>query len=256
MSKPHLLLCLAVIFAARTVTASTDCYATFQNTKGPNAMSYCITANGNVLQIQGEGRSQLGAYEGYEVVVNDPFTGDQTSYYDYAVSESHFGASQIIQPNGPNTLPLKIIRQSSVSPNLTLEQNFRKDGTDSSILLVDMKVTFFQDWPRVRILLSRSADVVADEDAANTVASFGSHSILASKKDGHGLSLNLLSPIDDFTESSASDGSCFATHTPTASGVQACANYSMLLPHHFWNGRTCCDAFGASRKVTYQFKLF
>jgi len=257
MTKPSLLLCLAVCFTARTLAASTDCYATFQNTKGPNAMSYCITANGNILQITGEGVSQLGAYEGYEVIVNDPFTGDQTSYYDYAVSGARFGAPQIIQPHGPNTLPLKITRQSSISPSITLEQTFRKDASDSSALFVDMKITFFQDWPRVRIFLSRSADVVADADAGNTVASFGSHSVLASKKDGHGLLIGVVSPIDDFTESFASDGSCiFAFHAPASSGVQACATYSMLLPHHIWNGQTCCDAFGAARKVTYQYKLF
>ena len=120
-----------------------------------------------------------------------------------------------------------------------------------------MKITFFQDWPRVRIFLSRSADVVADADAGNTVASFGSHSVLASKKDGHGLLIGVVSPIDDFTESFASDGSCiFAFHAPASSGVQACATYSMLLPHHIWNGQTCCDAFGAARKVTSQYKLF
>jgi len=253
--KSCFVVCAVILVGVSWLHASTDCFSTITGTKGPNAISYCITANGNILQVKGEGLSQQGNFEGYEVKVVDPFTGDTTSYYDYGISGSGFNAPVIVQPNGANTFPLKITRTSSFSPSITLEQNFRKDALDPSIVLVEMKVTFFQDFPRVHIDMTRATDITADQDAAGTVKTVGLRSLLGAKPGGHGLLVSALSTVDDFTES-LTDECFFASHAPAASGVASCVSYNMLLPHHEWNGRTCCDAFGASRKVTFEYKLF
>ena len=254
--KLFALVIMVTLVGAPLLRASTDCYSTITGTKGPNAISYCITANGNVLQMKGEGLSQEGNFEGYEVQVVDPFGGSNSRYYDYGVSSFGFNAPVIFQPNGPNTFPLKITRTSIADVSITLEQTFRKDTSDPSILLIDMKVTIFRDWPRVHIDIVRAADITADQDPANTVQSVGSRSILSSKPGGHGVLLSTLSTVDDFTETWLEDCS-IAAHVPSASGTATCATYRMLLPHRVVDPATmCCAAYGASRKVTFEYKLF
>src|SRR5215469_17176886 len=81
-----------------------NCYATF-NTALPN---FCVTVNGNV------GNFYYPA--GYSQIYTDGYgiCDSGYSYYDIGTNNSgNWQASTIIEPGGPNTLPLTIKRTTS-----------------------------------------------------------------------------------------------------------------------------------------------
>jgi hypothetical protein len=239
--KHAVVIALVLHLTALLAAGTTDCYSTINNTKGPNAMSYCITATGNVLQIKGSGLNQLGNYEGYIIVDND----HSISYSDLATTSSHLSDPVIVQPNGPNTFPLKITRQATAGPMITLEQTFQKNS-DPSILIINMKITLWQDYPVGNYQIIRVADVVADQDPANTIVTQGRYSVLASKPNGHGLMLTGIGNLGGYT---------YLNEVECMGGTSICLNYGVHLPSHEWR-YGCCEAWGASRTVTFEYKLF
>jgi len=127
--------------AAPALAAATDCFATFTSGAGAQAFTFCVTQNGNVLRFEspaGVEHIRNGVFlEGYSIC--DHTLG--RSYFDLAeyVPNGEFGAPTIVQPNGPNTLPLTITRTTWDSI-YTLKQTFGRNGTDRSVT-VTMSVT-------------------------------------------------------------------------------------------------------------------
>ncbi|WGZ93238.1 MAG: hypothetical protein QJT81_15665 [Candidatus Thiothrix putei] len=93
--------------------SSGTCFATFSGGTGADAISACVTQDGNIMSFLTNGIEHINvdsfAFEGYAVC-----TGEGASYYDNApAGEFGWNDPVIVQPNGPNKLPLTITRTTS-----------------------------------------------------------------------------------------------------------------------------------------------
>jgi hypothetical protein len=122
-------------------TSGTDCFATFTSGSGATAFTFCVTSNGNILQLE--------APAGVEHIRNGVFLEGFTicdhtlnrSYFDLGqyVPNGDFGPPTIVQPNGPNTLPLTITR-TTFDFIYTLKQTYARNNTERSVT-VTMSMT-------------------------------------------------------------------------------------------------------------------
>lgn len=98
-------------------------------------MSFCITANGNVLNFTApQGFTQQFNREGYGAC--DFFNGNPVSYTDEAANDTgNWLNPTISQPNGPNTFPLTITRLTS-DGIWQLKQTFSQNTSDRYVKVV------------------------------------------------------------------------------------------------------------------------
>ncbi len=123
---------------AVTATADTECFSTHTSGAGETYFAFCISEHGNVVQLESpEGFEHLAVGvigEGYVLCSFEAFHG-----YDAGFAELGLLAPTISQPNGPNTFPLTITRDTS-DGKLRLRQTFSRDNSEKD-LRVTMTVT-------------------------------------------------------------------------------------------------------------------
>lgn len=120
-----------------SVPDTAACQSTFAFGSGLTYLSFCVTANGNVLYLTSpQGYQHFGGTEGYSLC--DAGTGNV--YWDYAAhgDDAAWGAPTVTQPNGPNTFPLTI-KRTTVDGIFTLTQKFTWN-TAEHIVAVSMTV--------------------------------------------------------------------------------------------------------------------
>ena len=164
-------------------------------------MNFCVTANGNIAKFDSPaGYTQMYA-EGYGAC---DITNSTVSYYDHEYAESgNWMSATIVQPNGPNTFPLKIVRTTSDGV-WTLTQTFSRNTKDQIIKVV-MQLKNNSAIDRTAFL-ERYADVDADGNTNTNYSDTGRNSAWTYYNDnygskGHGLTLRALP--DNFTRAGA-----------------------------------------------------
>ncbi len=124
--------CLLLICWALPAHATTVCSYAFTTGSGNASLGYCVTANGNILQIQTPfGQSMLGANgEGYGIC--DQNVGP-TNYTDYGVSDTgNWGSATVLSHSSTS---VKIAR-TTADGHWTLTQTISKVPTTYSIKVV------------------------------------------------------------------------------------------------------------------------
>jgi hypothetical protein len=180
--------------------ATNVCQSTFTSGKGAGYMKFCITENGNVAKFESpQGYSQMYA-EGYGVCDT---TASPLAHYDHEFGASgNWTASTIVQPKGPNTFPLTIVRSTS-DGIWTLTQTFSRTAASQTIKIV-LALTNNSAGTR-NAILQRYADVDADgsgnDDYSDTTdeTAWTYHSSMSIN---HGLALRAV-PGNTFTRSAA-----------------------------------------------------
>jgi hypothetical protein len=139
--------------------ATTTCQSTFTSGSGLKQLSYCVTANGNILNFTApQGFLQEFNREGYGIC--DFTTAPEVSYTDEASNDTgNWLNPTISQPNGPNTFPLTITRMTA-DGIWKLKQSFSQSPVDRSVKVV-MSFTNLTVVARSAFVL-RYMDVDAD----------------------------------------------------------------------------------------------
>jgi hypothetical protein len=103
---------VAIATLATTATADTNCNTLLSSGSGATLLRVCISSDGNVSAFQSpSGVEYLGTgtvVEGYQLC-----TSDGEAAYDAGFTELNWGVPTIVEPNGPNTLPLTIFRNTA-----------------------------------------------------------------------------------------------------------------------------------------------
>jgi hypothetical protein len=158
-----------------SVEASSACFSTHTNGTGPNLLKFCISNHGNVVQFESPAGAEhinvAPVGEGYIACSKAPTTGDIVAVgFDAGFAEENWGAPTITQPNGPNTFPLTITRettnpQPSVFGQFRLKQVFSRD-TNEKDLTITATLTNLLSVAREEVFLSRYYDA----DVNGTIA--------------------------------------------------------------------------------------
>lgn len=150
-----LIACTLPIQAQQGPDATTTCSYTFKIGAGQTYLAFCVTANGNITQIETpSGHQQMGpGGEGYGICNESP----AQNYTDYAVSDTGNWNPPIVVSK--STTSVKIARSTS-DGNWTLTQTFTITAKPSSITIV-MALKNNQAVPKVAYLV-RFADVNPD----------------------------------------------------------------------------------------------
>jgi hypothetical protein len=225
------------------------CQSTFASGSWQSYMKFCVTANGNIAAFESpQGKTQMYA-EGYGICETQvggyfPFT----EYFDHQKMESgNWNTPTMVQPNGPNTFPLQIIR-STTNGIWTLTQIFSRDTTAQTIKVV-MQLKNNSGTAR-GALLERYADVDADGNAGNNF-SVGRQTTgwtVNTYAFGHGLEIHTLP-------------NTFGGETLIVqpNGSQACTEKVLANPYAgdgalklIWGQSTV--AAGATKTVTFEYR--
>jgi hypothetical protein len=136
-------LCLVIVMGwAFAAKASNSCDTLLTFGSGATAMNVCISNEGNIVKFESPaGFEQIGQLntfrDGYAICSGNlpTFPNVPEGYNPGDVSvEALFGAPTVIQPGGPNTLPLTIVRDSS-SGTYRLTQIFARDTLRRTITI-------------------------------------------------------------------------------------------------------------------------
>jgi hypothetical protein len=134
-----------VLFGSSTAMAHNDCFTLLSSGAGPTLMTVCISQHGNLSKFESPaGFDQIGLgnlwRDGYSICTgNLPDFPNVPEGYDAGANEAGFGAAVIVQPNGPNTLPLTITR-TTTDGVYELKQSYAQDTTKRDIVIT-MKIT-------------------------------------------------------------------------------------------------------------------
>jgi hypothetical protein len=124
--------CFLLICWALPAHATTTCSYDFSSGSGNTYLSYCVTVNGNILEIQTPfGQNMLGANgEGYGIC--DQNVGP-TNYTDYGVSDTgNWGTATVLS----HSLTSVKIARTTADGHWTLTQTITKVPATSSIKVV------------------------------------------------------------------------------------------------------------------------
>lgn len=136
MTKINLKILLGVcLLSVLTATgwADSTCFSTYTNGSGDNAMNFCISRHGNILNFESPAfTTQLIDEEGYAVASGCGTPEAITRGGDAGRFEGGFGESTISQPNGANTFPLTITRDTTDGV-FRLTQTFSRDTLEKDI---------------------------------------------------------------------------------------------------------------------------
>jgi hypothetical protein len=142
--------------------ATTTCSYTFTSGSNNSYLSYCVTANGNIPQIETPfSHLQMGGGgEGYGICNESP----ATEYHDYATGDSgNWASARVVSKTSTS---VKIARSTS-DGNWTLTQTITQVATTSSITIV-MALRNNQAVSKVAYLV-RYGDVNANGGQLNTL---------------------------------------------------------------------------------------
>lgn len=196
--------------------STTTCSWSFATGSGIHNLTYCVTVNGNILQIQNLGTNLLRMNgEGYGVCdQNAPM-----NYSDYAVSDTGNWDSPILLSRSSSSVK---IARATADGRWKLTQTITKVPNTSSITVV-MALTNNQSVSDVAYLV-RFAD--AEELPGFWVTGF--NSVLASYNNGYfGLQLaNVNVPPFSFWQGYVQS---------VSTGPNACA-FAFNSPGGYWNG--------------------
>ena len=143
-----------------TVARSQTQQSCFQSGSGATFYRPCVSIHGNVFSIQApSGVEHVNAgypIEGYGIC------SDSGYVYDAGLTENGFGAQTISQPNGPNSLPLSIVRSGG---GWRLTQTYALDKLQRKID-VTMAVKNTTGSAMTNVTIARFVD--QDADGVNT----------------------------------------------------------------------------------------
>jgi hypothetical protein len=134
------LLILSVAGIWGTATASSTCFSTYTYGSGATLMNFCVSDHGNIPSFQSPAFiTPLIANEGYAIcrlVGTTPFTHgyDIGGHDPDSELESGFGLPTILQPNGLNTFPLTITRDTTDGV-FRLKQTFSRDTAEKDVTI-------------------------------------------------------------------------------------------------------------------------
>jgi hypothetical protein len=232
-----------------TPDATTTCQSTFSSGSGPSLFKFCITANGNIVQLEspaGFEHVRVGDFsEGYGICdVNA-----NKSYVDFASSAStNWNAATRTQPNGANTFPLTIKRTTS-DGLFTLTQVFSRI-TDERI--VKVTETLKNNVPVSKpVFLVRWMDVDADNTIDNDYADHGNDSAWDYEQAGHGVMVYVSAQaVKHFAN--ALDQTIFFVDPCTLAGsaTPAFGDNTIYAGYNFTLGST------GSKTVSFEYKRF
>jgi hypothetical protein len=115
------------------VLASDVCFSTHAWGSGASRLAFCVSGDGNLVQLESPQDAEhldVGVTgEGYVLCSFEALHG-----YDAGFDESGFLESTVVQPNGPNTFPLTIRRDTSDGA-LRLTQTFTRDTTEKDVII-------------------------------------------------------------------------------------------------------------------------
>lgn len=123
MKQKMILIIASLVLAVAGIwgvgSASNTCFSTHNFGSGATLMNICISDHGNLVKFESPaGFQQIGQLntirDGYALCSgNLPTFANVPHGYDLGGIESGFGPPTIIQPNGANTFPLTIIRDTT-----------------------------------------------------------------------------------------------------------------------------------------------
>jgi hypothetical protein len=149
---------LMLIWVALPTHATTTCSYDFTSGSGNTYLGYCVTANGNILQIQTPfGQNMLGANgEGYGICNESP----ATNYTDYGVTDTGNWQNAVVLSHSSTSVK---IARTTADGNWTLTQTITKVPTTYSIKVV-MALKNNQSAAHVAYLVRfADAEFIADQ---------------------------------------------------------------------------------------------
>jgi hypothetical protein len=161
--------------------ASLDCFNTFTNGVGANKIEVCLSNHGNVIEFESPAGPDHMKTEGYGVCANEVYA------YDVGHRERGWVAPTKVQPNGPNTLPLKIMRRTS-DGDARLDQEYLFGVSDKE-LTIKMTLNNLSSSMFHNVQLSRSFDANIDGMFDNYIAETADSVSLWLPLNGHGVNL-------------------------------------------------------------------
>jgi hypothetical protein len=227
---------------------SNACFSSHNFGSGAKTMNICISEHGNVVKFEAPaGVHQIGQAnlfrDGYALCTGSP---PAKTYYDTGAIEAGFGPSTIIQPNGPNTFPLTIMRDTTDGV-WRLSQKYTRD-TKERDLTIDIILTNLSASTQPVVRLQRAFEGDVDNNT-NTNAFFGrTHDSVwewvetldtDGRPQGHGLMLSNLSLGTDH----ATIVNTVANYDPNGTGLKT-GNGCVVF-----SGQTATPAAGGANLV-------
>lgn len=202
--------------------ASNGCFSLYTSGGGAAAVNVCISNHGNVVKFESPaGFEQIGQLntfrDGYAICTGNLPTVPNVSHgYDTGGIEAGFTAPTISQPNGPNTFPLTISRDTTDGV-FQLQQSYKLDKIERD-LTITMKVVNLSAVDQDFVKLSRYFEGDVDNNAS--AGRFGANDEAVwewvNTTTGHGLMLSNLTP--GFNASTTVH--TVADHNPLGSGFR------------------------------------
>lgn len=154
--------------------ASTACHTTLTSGAGATFMKVCVSNTGNIMQFESPATKEhirVGDFhEGYSIC-----SSGVNRAHDDGDASINFNLPVITQPNGPNTLPLTIVRAST--NGWTLTQTYTRDSAELEIT-VTMKLQNFTGVSQSNVQLARFVDPDVD-NITSTSNDKSAHSVWA-----------------------------------------------------------------------------
>jgi hypothetical protein len=147
---------------------STSPYSCHNSGSGASAFNVCVSAHGNLVKFETPaGAHHIGIgnvfKDGYAICTGSLPTIPNVSHgYDTGGIEAGFGAATIVQPNGPNTFPLSIVRQTT-NGIFELTQKFTRDTTEQD-WTISMTLTNLSSGPQEAVKLQRAFEGDVDNN--------------------------------------------------------------------------------------------
>jgi hypothetical protein len=120
--------------------ASDTCFSTYTSGSGSTLMVICISDHGNLVRLESPAtfeqidQTSLGNHrDGYAICPGSP-PNPSNGGYDAGGVEGGFGPPTISQPNGANTFPLTIIRDTT-SGIYRLTQKFSQNTSEKEVAI-------------------------------------------------------------------------------------------------------------------------
>jgi hypothetical protein len=147
---------------------STAPYSCHNKGSGASAFNVCVSAHGNLVKFETPaGVDHIGIgnvfKDGYAICTGSLPTIPNVSHgYDTGGIEAGFGAATIVQPNGPNTFPLTIVRQTT-NGIFELSQKFTLDTTEQD-WTISMTLKNLSSGPQEAVRVQRAFEGDVDNN--------------------------------------------------------------------------------------------
>jgi hypothetical protein len=178
-----------------SVRPADDCHTTLRTGSGVTFTKVCISSSGNITSFE----SPAGVEH---IRIRDPLEGfrvcrfdDQNPFWDTGVDEyggGTIGPGAIYQPNGPNTLPLRITSGGATGLRVVQEFGFRTRAYGPADLTIQMKL--YNDGAAIipSVSIQRFFDADINRDIGNDHAMWTSNSVAIAdlRLSGRGLMLS------------------------------------------------------------------